>query len=122
MRNDREEEFFKNLRPEKDNLALNGVKKIKGNLLLIESEKDQIIPGYIIGYFKSAADTKTAITHELMKGAVLWKRIFTVHSRHGSQFTVDMRSRIGVRDDNKACRGCKLPRNDNIRDSSRCSE
>lgn len=64
--NDREEEFFKNLQVKDDNLALNGIKEIHGDLLLIESEKDQIIPSFIIGYFKSAADPKTTISHKII--------------------------------------------------------
>lgn len=66
---DGEEEFFQNLHIEKDNMALSGIKKIRGDLFLIESEKDQIIPSFIVRYFKNAADKKTVITHKVMKGA-----------------------------------------------------
>lgn len=67
--NEREDEFFKNLRPETDNLALSGVKKITGNLLLIESEKDQIIPGKIIGLYIAAVPNPATVTHEIIRGA-----------------------------------------------------
>lgn len=67
--NNREDEFFQNLRPETDNLALTGVKKITGNLLLIESEKDQIIPGKIIGLYRAAVPNPATVTHEIMRGA-----------------------------------------------------
>jgi hypothetical protein len=63
------EEFFQNLHPEVDNLALSGVKKITGNILLIESEKDQIIPGKIIGLYIAAVPDPSTVTHEIMRGA-----------------------------------------------------
>ena len=67
--NDKEEDFFKNMHPEDDNSALTGVKKITGNLLLIESEKDQIIPHDIIELYKNAVKNKERITHKIIKDA-----------------------------------------------------
>lgn len=67
--NERAEEFFKNLHPETDNLALIGIKKITGNILLIESEKDQIIPGKITGLYIAAVPDPSTVTHEIMRGA-----------------------------------------------------
>jgi len=67
--NDREEEFFQKLQVKDDNLALNGIKKIHGNLLLIESEKDQIIPGKILGLYIAAVPDPSTVTHEIMRGA-----------------------------------------------------
>lgn len=78
--NDREEEFFKDFTPENNNLALEGVKKIHGNLLLIESERDQIIPNKIILLYKGTTSTPVdhkiiySSDHQLSKGE--WKQEF----------------------------------------------
>ena len=75
---DKEEEFFQNIHPEEDNFPLNGVKQIKGSLLLIVSEKDQIIPYFIIELYKTAAKKPVTIKiikdadHQISKGE--WKQ------------------------------------------------
>lgn len=67
--NDREDEFFQRMKPEKNNLALEGIKKFKGDLFIIESDKDKIIPNRIIKYFKNAIIDKTKISHRVIKNA-----------------------------------------------------
>lgn len=57
-------EFLKTITPEKDNLALEGITKITGKLLIIESEKDQIIPHTIIELYKQAA--KPPVVHKII--------------------------------------------------------
>ena len=65
---EREDEFFKNFIPEQNNKALLGVKKVPNRTLIIESEKDQIIPHNIIEYYLQAADKKS-VTHTIIKNA-----------------------------------------------------
>lgn len=65
----REGSFFQKMKPEKDNIALLGVKVFNGGLLIVESEKDQIIPHGIIKYFKNASSDKKKISHQIIKQA-----------------------------------------------------
>ena len=53
----------------KDNLALKAVSKFKGNLLLIESEKDEIIPKQTIKNYCQAVNPKTIFNYKIMKNA-----------------------------------------------------
>jgi dipeptidyl aminopeptidase/acylaminoacyl peptidase len=75
--------FFKDLLPEENNISLTGVKNIKGNFIIIESEKDQIIPQTVIEFFlKAAGKNGTHIVikdadHQLSKGE--WKQEFIHH-------------------------------------------
>jgi dipeptidyl aminopeptidase/acylaminoacyl peptidase len=80
---DEKEDFFKDLLPEENNISLTGVKNIKGNFIIIESEKDQIIPQTVIEFFlKAAGKNGTHIVikdadHQLSKGE--WKQEFIHH-------------------------------------------
>ncbi len=64
---DREDEFFKDLEPEKDNLALEGIKQVN-KVLIIESGHDQIIPHRIIKLYKKAARNKN-VAYEVIEDA-----------------------------------------------------
>lgn len=63
---EREDDFFKNFSLTPDNLATNGTAKIQGNLLVIESEKDQLIPSYIMKYYVDAKNPKTTVSHKII--------------------------------------------------------
>lgn len=83
----REDEFFQKIRPESNSYALIGLKAIK-RILLIESERDQIIPHRIIQLYKSAISDKTKLTNAIIRGAdhqlseEEWKKEFiTILSR-----------------------------------------
>lgn len=54
---------------ERNCLALKGVANFPGEILLIESEKDQIIPHPVIENYLSVIQDKRRLTYELMKGA-----------------------------------------------------
>jgi uncharacterized protein len=62
----RETEFFQNLHLEKDNLALSGVKKVTTQLLVVESEHDQIIPHTIIELYLSSIENEAKKMHTLI--------------------------------------------------------
>lgn len=66
---DRESEFFKNITPEPENLPLSALKKFKGDTLLIESEKDQLIPHSIIEEYKNALMDKKRVPVSVIKQA-----------------------------------------------------
>lgn len=66
---DREEDFFQKMKPEKNNFALLGIKGFAGDLLIIESEKDRTIPHQIIRYFKNSLNDKSKFSHIIIKNA-----------------------------------------------------
>jgi len=81
----RKEDFFKDMVPEADNLSLTGVRNIHGKFLIIESEKDQIIPHSVIEFYMGATKGKGKGTHLIMPGADHqlskgeWKKDFIEH-------------------------------------------
>lgn len=54
---------------EKNCLALKGVANFPGEILLIESEKDEVIPHAVIENYLSVLPDKRRLTYEIMKGA-----------------------------------------------------
>jgi len=62
----REEDFFQEMIPKKNNFALKGIKNFKGKLLLIESENDEIIPNKIIKYY---LNSKKNASHSIIRKA-----------------------------------------------------
>lgn len=66
---DREGTFFKNFKPEMGNFALVGIEGFTGDILIIESEFDQIIPHNIIKIYKQASRRKEHLKHKLIKNA-----------------------------------------------------
>ncbi|MBP9718846.1 MAG: alpha/beta fold hydrolase [Candidatus Levybacteria bacterium] len=77
---DRKEDFFTDMTPEETNVSLTGVKSIHGKFMIIESEKDQIIPHSIIEFYLRAAGENAThkimidADHQLSRGE--WKREF----------------------------------------------
>lgn len=52
-----------------DNLALKAVNRFGGNILIIESENDDLVPHQAIENYKNAVADKNRLTHVVMKGA-----------------------------------------------------
>lgn len=56
------------IKPE-DNLVLNAISKFKGDLLLVESEKDEDIPKQTIENYIQAVNPRANFDHKIIKGA-----------------------------------------------------
>ncbi|MDO8583503.1 MAG: alpha/beta fold hydrolase [bacterium] len=61
-------DLIQNALPETDNFALIGINQVN-HVILIESERDQIIPHAIIALYKNAISDKTKLTNKIIKGA-----------------------------------------------------
>lgn len=53
----------------KENLALKAASKFSGNLLLVESEKDETVPRETIKNYLKAVNPKATLDHKIMKNA-----------------------------------------------------
>lgn len=61
--------YRKNKIEPKDNLSLKSLFQFKGDVLLVESEKDEYITQQTIDNYKNAINPKANFTHKIMKGA-----------------------------------------------------
>lgn len=52
-----------------ETFALHALHNFKGDVLLIESEKDEIVPHPIMQNFINAVEDKSKLTHIVMRGA-----------------------------------------------------
>jgi dipeptidyl aminopeptidase/acylaminoacyl peptidase len=52
-----------------DNLALRNAARFEGDVLLVESENDTVIPHQVVENYRAAFRTATSVTHHLMRGA-----------------------------------------------------
>lgn len=66
-------------------LALKGIANFQGEILLVESEKDEIIPHQVLENYLSVISDKRRLTYEIMKGA-----------RHSLETEVREKEYIGI--------------------------
>lgn len=86
---DREETLFQKFHPDKNNFALSAIKHFTGDILLIESQKDQIIPHQILQFYAKAANSVksrgTHLSHKVIHNAdhqlsrLKWKKTFITY-------------------------------------------
>lgn len=66
---EREEVFFQNFTPEKENKVLSAIKNFNGDILIIESEHDQIIPHSLIQFFINSVKSHENLTVKVIHKA-----------------------------------------------------
>lgn len=66
---EREEVFFQNFLPEKNNMILSAIRNFQNNILIIESEHDQIIPHSIIQLYADSVKNRENMRLEVIHNA-----------------------------------------------------